>query len=170
MGKQHAFHAQSMLQTWMISVTHAQWTSEPPLPLLLNDLYYGRISYTFHTFHIQSVPDVERINMQLRQLYLWVKIARNFYSEETFWLCIHLGWYWSNHNSTSLSVTIPSFPCSPSYEEVYNTFQDITSLASVRVDIIDTSLASVRVDIIDKSEPHEILYLMCEVCCCSSVD
>jgi len=35
----HAFHAQSMLWSWMISVTHAQRTGEPPPPLLLNDLY-----------------------------------------------------------------------------------------------------------------------------------
>ena len=50
----HAFHAQPMLWSWMISVTHAQWTSEPPLPLLLNDLYYWRISDTFHTFYTSN--------------------------------------------------------------------------------------------------------------------
>ena len=33
------FHAQSVPRPWMISVIHAQWTDEPPLPLLLDDLH-----------------------------------------------------------------------------------------------------------------------------------
>jgi len=50
-GKQHAISAVFMND---YRVTHVQWTSEPPLPLLLTFLYYGRIFYTFHTFHTSN--------------------------------------------------------------------------------------------------------------------